>query len=112
LRDDIDFLAPFIDVGLDGFDVAVEDLVDGLLAVQDLQQRVDGGEVRAPEDGGEEGTEQRHGEPTPVRPGVREGAEEVLHGRGWLAEDREDGGGVSAVRPGCNTAGADGARRM
>src|SRR5262249_13682426 len=67
---------------------------------EDLEDGVDGGEVEAPEHGGQEGTDHRQEEPGPVFPGEAEGPQEVLHA---LIPRGSELAGPAAHRPGVVT---------
>src|SRR6185312_421941 len=70
-------------VGVRPFDLVLDPVLAILAAYQDLEERIDGADVAAPEDGDHRGAGQRKPEPDPIGPGKSHEAGKILHG--WLA---------------------------
>src|SRR5208283_2352923 len=75
----VDFRAPGIDIGLGSFDLAIDPLLQVLLGAEDLQDRIDGGEIEPPKDCRQRSAYDRHQEPDAIVPGETNRTHEVLH---------------------------------
>src|SRR5262249_16297053 len=96
----IDDLLVLVDLLLVFSDALVVPLLGALAFVEDGEDGVDGGEIAAPQHGGAEGTEDGQYQAAPVRQGVAERAQEVLHdGIGDLAAGGSEPGGASRGGP-------------
>ncbi len=72
-------LLPFL-IGFQFADFLVDPGLQIGFPAQDFEQWIDGGEVEAPQHGGQKGAHDRKQDPVAIRPGELERPQEVLHG--------------------------------